>query len=117
MQCSVNTSTETSKSTTYNMSMNTQAGNQADAVSTVQDVVVPDTASYPHLTPAFLSSLFELSHAEPQCVVLALVDSDGTVVLNRFHSGLRAPAEGFTGTDTHGTGKKRKKAAEKKQQV
>ena len=97
--------------------MHTQAGNPANAVTFIQDIVVPVSASYAQLTPSFLSGLFELSHSKPQRVVLALVDSDGTVVLNRLHSGIVAPAEGFTGTDTLGTGKKRKKVADKQQQA
>ena len=72
---------------------------------------MPISASYTRLTPDFLSSLLKLSHAEPAAVVLGLVDSDGTVVLNRLHQGIAAPAEGFSGTDTLGTGKKRKKIA------
>jgi len=62
-----------------------------------QDIVVPVSASYTRLTPAFLSSLLDL---------LAVVDSDGTVVLNRLSRGIHAPAEGFSGTDTLGTGKR-----------
>jgi hypothetical protein len=68
--------------------------------------VVPVSASYTRLTPAFLSSILDLSPMDPPCVVLAIVDSDGTVVLNRLSRGIHAPAEGFTGTDTLGTGKR-----------
>ncbi len=78
-----------------------KAGSNAD-----QDVVVPVSASYTRLTPAFLSSLLDLSPMDPPCVVLAIVDSDGTVVMNRLSRGIHAPAEGFTGTDTLGTGKR-----------
>ena len=68
--------------------------------------MVPVSASYTSLTPAFLSSLLDLSPADPPCIVLDIVDSDGTVVLNRLSRGIHAPAEGFTGTDTLGTGKR-----------
>ena len=70
------------------------------------DIIVPVSASYTNLTPAFLNSLLDISPAEPPCIVLAIVDSDGTVVLNRLYRGIQAPAEGFTGTDTLGTGKR-----------
>lgn len=76
------------------------------------DIIVPVSASYAELTPAFLSSLLDVSPAEPPCIVLAIVDSDGTVVLNRLYRGIQAPAEGFTGTDTLGTGKRKPKAKE-----
>lgn len=70
------------------------------------DIVVPVSASYTNLTPEFLGTLLDLSPADPPCIVLALVDSDGTVVLNRLYRGIQAPAEGFTGTDTLGTHKR-----------
>lgn len=71
-----------------------------------QDIVVPVSANYSMLTPAFLSTLLDISLLDPPCVVLAIVDGDGTVVLNRLHRGVHAPVEGFTGTDTLGTGKR-----------
>ncbi|KAL3161859.1 hypothetical protein ABBQ38_008949 [Trebouxia sp. C0009 RCD-2024] len=70
------------------------------------DIIVPVSASYTDLTPALISRLLDISSAEPACIVLAIVDSDGTVVLNRLYRGIQAPAEGFTGTDTLGTGKR-----------
>lgn len=72
------------------------------------DIVVPVSASYTNLTPEFLGTLLDLSPADPPCIVLALLDSDGTVVLNRLYRGIQAPAEGFTGTDTLGTHKRNK---------
>ena len=80
----------------------------ASSSAACADIVIPVSASYAQLTPAFLGSLLDLSPAEPACAVLAIVDSDGTVVLNRMYRGIKAPAEGFTGTDTLGTGKKSK---------
>ena len=77
------------------------------------DIIVPVSASYTNLTPAFLSSLLEVSTAAPPCIVLAVVDSDGTVVLNRLYRGIQAPAEGFTGTDTLGTHKRNKGQSKK----
>ena len=79
-----------------------QNSKEAAASSTAQDVVVPVSAAYPHLTPALLNSLLNLSPAEPACIVLAVVDGDGTVVLNRLYRGIHAPAEGFSGVDTSG---------------
>lgn len=78
---------------------------QAGASGQNRDVVVPVSASYPHLTPSFLNSLFGLSQAEPACVVLAVVDGDGTVVLNRLYQGIHAPSEGLSGVDASGNGK------------
>ena len=78
---------------------------QAGASGQQQDVVVPVSASYPRLTPSFLNSLFALSEAEPACVVLAVVDGDGTVVLNRLYSGIHAPSEGLSGVDPSVKGK------------
>ena len=80
----------------------------AASAATPQDIVVPVSASYSQLTPVFLSNLLDISPADPPRIVLAIVDGDGTVVLNRMYSGIHAPAEGFTGTDTLGTGKKNK---------
>lgn len=79
-----------------------------------QDIVVPVSASFSKLTPAFLSSLLDSSLSDPPCIVLAIVDGDGTVVFNRLHRGIHAPAEGFSGTDTLGTGK-RARAPERQQ--
>ena len=76
----------------------------------IQDSVVPVSASYTSLTPAFLNSLLDVSPVSPPCVVLALVDSDGTVVLNRLYRGIHPPAEGFKGTNTLGTHKRAKKS-------
>ena len=87
-----------------------QEGSSETAASAAapQDIVVPVSASYSQLTPAFLSTLLDISLADPPCIVLAIIDGDGTVVLNRMYRGIHAPAEGFTGTDTLGTGKKNK---------
>jgi len=91
---------------------------QAAAASSVgQDVVVPVSANYTGLTPAFLDRLLDVSPVVPPCIVLAIVDSDGTVVLNRLHRGIHAPAEGFTGTDTLGTGKRNKGTARQQKQA
>ncbi|KAA6419946.1 MAG: hypothetical protein FRX49_10136 [Trebouxia sp. A1-2] len=91
----------------YKDSLPATANDGAESGSNAgQDIVVPVSASYTRLTPAFLSSLLDLSPMDPPCVVLAIVDSDGTVVLNRLSRGIHAPAEGFTGTDTLGTGKR-----------
>lgn len=78
---------------------------QAGASGQHQDVVVPVSARHLHLTPSFLNSLFGLSQVEPACVVLAVVDGDGTVVLNRLYQGIHAPSEGLSGVDASGNGK------------
>ena len=85
---------------------------EANAPTTGQDIIVPVSASYSKLTPEFLKSLLVLSNVESAGVVLALVDSDGTVVMNRLHQGIVAPAEGFTANGPHGSGKRRKQAAD-----
>ena len=82
---------------------------QEVATSKDQDIVVPVRADYPELTPAFLNSLLDLSPADPACIILAVVDGDGTVVLNRLYRGIHAPAENFSGvaakgSDTRATG-------------
>lgn len=84
------------------------SSDHASASTPALDIIVPVSASYTDLTPAFLSRLLDISSADPACIVLAIVDSDGTVVLNRLYRGIQAPAEGFTGTDTLGTGKRLK---------
>ena len=88
--------------------MQEEAGDSTLVSNSSCDVVVPVSASYANMTPGFLGSLLDVSSAHPPCTVLAIVDSDGTVVLNRMYRGIHAPTEGFIGTDTLGTGKKHK---------
>lgn len=94
-------------------SLDLQADSCEVASTSAVDIIVPVSASYTKLTPAFLSSLLDVSVADPPCIVLAIVDSDGTVVLNRLYRGIQAPAEGFTGTDTLGTHKRNKGQSKK----
>eukprot|EP00891_Asterochloris_glomerata_P008683 jgi/Astpho2/8683/fgenesh1_pg.00128_%23_4_t len=60
----------------------------------LHEVVVPISTACQRLTPGLLHSFFQLHAAGRECVMLALVDSDGTVAVNRMHLGIVAPLEG-----------------------
>ena len=55
---------------------------------------MPISTACQRLTPGLLHSFFQLHAAGRECVMLALVDSDGTVAVNRMHLGIVAPLEG-----------------------